>query len=133
MNIGELLMEHDIKPSIQRIKILEYLMNAHHHPSVDVIYNDLITAIPTLSKTTVYNTLKLFVNKKLINEIVIEGNENRYDAIKTPHGHFKCVDCGKIYDFDFDINNFNIEQLKDFDISLVQFYIKGNCKKCGKG
>ena len=54
------LLEHNIKPSMQRIAIMEYLMEHPIHPSADDIYTALSPSMPTLSKTTVYNTLKLF-------------------------------------------------------------------------
>ena len=38
---------------------MEYLMAHRTHPTVDEIYLALSPSIPTLSKTTVYNTLKL--------------------------------------------------------------------------
>lgn len=126
----KILLAHDIKPSIQRVEILNYLLLAKNHPSVDTIYTDLSLKIPTLSKTTIYNTLKLFTKKNIVNEIVIEGKETRYDAIDTPHGHFKCLKCNIIYDFEYDINDIQINSLKGFDIQTVQFYIKGTCKKC---
>lgn len=124
--ISEKLKNNDIKPSLQRIQIFQYLLNATNHPSVDEIYSDLHKTIPTLSKTTVYNTLKIFIEKKLVNEI-LEEKENRYDAIQELHGHFKCINCENIYDFEYD---YKIEQLKEFDIESIQFYIKGKCKNC---
>ena len=58
------LMEtHSIKPSFQRILILKYLIEMKNHPSVEIIFKHLMNDIPTLSKTTVYNTLNLFSKK----------------------------------------------------------------------
>ena len=37
-DVGEYLKKHDIKPSYQRIKIFEYLLNNRKHPTVDVIF-----------------------------------------------------------------------------------------------
>jgi hypothetical protein len=37
-NIGDYLKSHDIKPSYQRIKVFEYLMQHKNHPTVDMIY-----------------------------------------------------------------------------------------------
>ena len=94
-----------IKPSLQRIKIFEFLLNYNIHPTVDIVYNNLSKDIPTLSKTTIYNTLKLFEKKDLINNITIDETEIRYDAIKSIHGHFKCEECSKIFDFNFRIGH----------------------------
>lgn len=62
--IEQLLKQHDIRPSYHRIKIYQYLVEKRNHPSVDMIYQDLIQEIPTLSRTTVYNALNLFMEKK---------------------------------------------------------------------
>jgi len=59
----ECLMDHGVKPSVQRIAIMDYLLKNRTHPTAEEIYSALVNLIPTLSKTTVYNTLKLFVEQ----------------------------------------------------------------------
>ena len=59
MDVVKRLQNHNIKPSVQRIAIMNYLIEHRTHPTVDEIYTALSPSIPTLSKTTVYNTLKL--------------------------------------------------------------------------
>ena len=66
-----------IHQSYHRLKILEYMMNHRTHPTVDMIYKGLSKEIPTLSKTTVYNTLKLFLSKDIVQELTIEEKEMR--------------------------------------------------------
>jgi Fur family transcriptional regulator, peroxide stress response regulator len=129
MNIEATLQQFDIKPSYQRIKILEFLNNHRIHPNVDQIYVALNPEIHTLSKTTVYNTLKLFVQKGLVQELTIDDNEVRYDIDTKEHGHFKCQECHNIYDFDLALYA-NIQGLKDFQIDSVDVYTRGICKVC---
>lgn len=124
------LTTHNIKPSLQRIKIFEYLYDNREHPTVDTIYTDLVDDIPTLSKTTVYNTLKLFIDNGITSTVTIEDNEVRYDAIMEDHGHFKCNQCGNVYDVDIDTSNIKFNQLKDFQIEDTNIYLKGICNKC---
>ncbi|WP_207750704.1 Fur family transcriptional regulator [Anaeromonas gelatinilytica] len=131
-NISEHLKKNGIKPSLQRTKIYEYLIENKNHPTVDQIYNDLVKDIPTLSKTTVYNTFNLFMEKNIITIITIEENETRYDADTTFHGHFKCDECGEVYDFDIDDIQINKDILKDFQINERHLYFKGKCKDCLK-
>jgi len=64
--------------------------------------------MPTLSKTTVYNTLNTFVRSNIIQEIIIEENEVRYDVVTENHGHFKCKTCGEIMDFDVDLSKIDL-------------------------
>jgi Fur family transcriptional regulator, peroxide stress response regulator len=129
-NLVKTLVEKNIKPSYQRIKILEYLITKRNHPTVDKIFNDLIKEIPTLSKATVYNTLDLFKKANLAIVVTIENNETRYDAKVASHGHFKCENCGNIYDFDVNIDNLPVDSLEHFKINEKNVYFKGVCPKC---
>ena len=76
----ERLLEHNIKPSMQRIAIMEYLMNHPIHPSADDIYTALSPSMPTLSKTTVYNTLKLFSEQGAALMLTIDEKNTNFDA-----------------------------------------------------
>lgn len=129
-NIGEYLKSHDIKPSYQRIKIFEYLVEHKNHPTVDMIYKSLVGEIPTLSKTTVYNTLNLFIEKKIAVIIVIEENETRYDADIDLHGHFKCETCGNVIDIAISPESINFDGLNNYQINEHHLYFKGICKNC---
>ncbi|MBS4538241.1 transcriptional repressor [Clostridium sp. D2Q-11] len=131
-NVSEYLKEHGIKPSLQRIKIYEYLVENKNHPTVEKIYNDLIDEIPTLSKTTVYNTFNLFMEKNILTMITIEENETRYDADTTFHGHFKCNKCGEVYDFQVEKVQLKEDILEGFEINQRHLYFKGKCKRCLK-
>ncbi|MCG8501075.1 MAG: transcriptional repressor [Firmicutes bacterium] len=131
-NTGSYLKEYDIKPSYQRIKIFEYLRNTKSHPTVDEIFKEIVQEIPTLSKTTVYNTLSLFIEKGIVTVITIEENETRYDADTSLHGHFKCKSCGKVYDFDIKVSKEDIGDLDGFEVDEKHLYFKGSCKACLK-
>lgn len=132
IDIGDFLKSKGIKPSYQRMKIYEYLLNNKTHPTVDIIYKALAPEIPTLSKTTVYNTLNLFIENGIVNIIVIEENETRYDVDTTIHAHFKCDNCGKIYDLDLDPSLLGVSVLDNFQITEQHIYFKGVCKECKK-
>ena len=124
-NVGEYLKAHGVKPSYQRIKIFEYLIKKRNHPTVDMIYKELVPTIPTLSKTTVYNTLNLFIKKKLAIVVIIEENETRYDADTSIHGHFKCEKCKEVYDLAVDISKIDIPDLDKHQINEHHFDFKG--------
>jgi len=108
-------------------------MNNRTHPTVAEIYDVLITDIPSLSKTTVYNTLNLFVDKELVEEVTIEGSEMRYD-IKDPegHGHFKCTKCHKIYDVPIQIDKIFSDEMSDFLVQAQFVHFVGICPDCQK-
>ncbi|MGE4497538.1 MAG: Fur family transcriptional regulator [Deferribacterales bacterium] len=126
------LAEKNIRPSFQRVRILAYMKENLCHPTVERIYQDLHAEIPSLSKTTVYNTLNLFVESGLVRILNIEDNETRYDIVMKSHGHFKCESCGKIFNFRIDIDSFNTEELGGFRINDKNVYFKGICPECRK-
>ena len=124
------LARRNIRASHQRIKVLEYLTKNKCHPTVDEIYSALHDEIPSLSKTTIYNTLTTFQKANLVRAITIEDNEARYDIKMKNHGHFKCESCGSIINFKIDIDRFPADELKDFEIHDKSVYFKGVCPKC---
>lgn len=130
MDFASHLSTNNIKPSLQRIKIFEYLHENREHPTVDRIYTDLVDDIPTLSKTTVYNTLKLFVDNGITSTFTIDGNEARYDAIMEEHAHFKCKVCGNVYDVEIDALKLKFNQINDFQIDHTDIHLKGVCNNC---
>jgi Fur family peroxide stress response transcriptional regulator len=129
-DFSKILTEKNIKPSYQRIKILEYLNENITHPTVNDIFNSLVKEIPILSKATVYNTLELFKNANLAKVVTIEDNETRYDSRVHNHGHFKCDLCGSIYDFEINIDGLVINSLEYFKINDKNVYFTGTCPKC---
>ena len=128
--IKEILIGKNIKPSHHRIRIFQYLTINKIHPTVEMIYNDLIDEIPTLSKTTIYNTLNLFAKANIVRVLSIDDVEARYDISTDNHGHFRCKDCGEIYDFIFDDSGLEANELKNFQIDEKNVYFNGICSAC---
>lgn len=128
----ELLKSRGVRPSYQRVRILDYLAGTKEHPSVDAIYGALSPELPTLSRTTVYNTLSLFVAEGLVQPILIDGEELRYDADTRPHGHFRCRACGRVFDFALPSGGLSPELPPGFKPELVQLYCLGLCPACSE-
>lgn len=124
------LSVHGIKPSVQRIAIMEYLFKHHTHPTVDEIYTELLPQIPTLSKTTVYNTLKLFVQQGTAMQIDIDKKNARFDSVMETHGHFRCKACGCIIDIPLPEIHHLLPQNTDFSIDEAYVNVKGLCAEC---
>lgn len=124
-----LLAAKGIRPSYQRLRILAYLAGTTAHPSAETIYRSLAPEIPTLSRTTVYNTLDLFGKTGLAVPIYIDGEELRWDGDLSRHGHFRCRQCGGI--FDFPVARSSRPALpQGFKAELVQLYCVGLCAAC---
>jgi len=128
--VREYLAQHDIRMSFYRLKIFEYLINERTHPTADEIYEVIKKEIPAVSQATVYNTLKLFLEKKIVQLVNVEKNEARYDATLSWHGHLKCLACGRV--FDIHIESLKLGSLEGFEIYEKHLNLRGLCPECLK-
>ena len=127
--LKELLAQHNIRVSHQRLLILDYLIMHPTHPTADKIYKDLKKVDPVISQATVYNTLNLLVEHKLVKELDFNMSSKRYEFKKTNHGHFICESCGLIEDLDVDDLEYP-EELSDYEIDNVEVIYRGICPVC---
>ena len=74
------MISKGVHPSQQRLAIMDYLMKHRTHPTADEIFTALLPSMPTLSRTTVYNTLKVLVEHNAILNINIEEKNARFDG-----------------------------------------------------
>lgn len=126
------LIACNIKPSMQRIAIMNYLMENHTHPSADEIYMALSPTMPTLSKTTVYNTLKLFAEHGATQMLTIDERNANFDADTSKHAHFLCKKCGRIHDLhhSIEVREVEGEVIDGHEVTEIHYYYKGICKSC---
>jgi len=52
------------------------------------------------SKATVYNTLNLFLEQRLIREVIVDPSKVFYDPNTEPHHHLYNIDTGELTDID---------------------------------
>jgi len=128
--LKKILIEHGIKPSLQRVAILNYLIENKNHPNIDKIFNETLPFIPTLSKTTVYNTVKSFVEKGFVTSFLDQDNTVVYDLMLEPHVHFQCIECKEIYDCVLDGDTCKLEVIDGHRIIKKSVVFMGICKKC---
>jgi Fe2+ or Zn2+ uptake regulation protein len=128
----KLLKDKNIKVTPQRLIVLKYLAEHYTHPTTEKIYSDLKTNNPSLSKTTVYNSLETLEKHGIIQSITISGSELRYDFKHEMHHHFLCKKCRKIVDIDIECPN--VERMSSYGhkVEEIHGYIKGICRDCLK-
>jgi Fe2+ or Zn2+ uptake regulation protein len=128
--IDSFLREKGIKASYQRLRIFDYLQKSKEHPTVSTIYDDLLPEIPSLSRATVYNTLNLFVDKKIAKVLPLEDHESRFDIMAEDHAHFRCDSCGEIFDIPSENIDLRLKNMPEFSVLEKEILIKGTCSRC---
>lgn len=95
-----LLQTHRITPTHQRVEIAFALYSRGEHLSADRILAIVNERSSETSKATVYNTLKLLVERKLVREVIVDPSRVFYDPNTAPHHHIYNVDTGALTDVD---------------------------------
>jgi len=96
--IINLLKANEIKPTIHRIIILDYLMHSKEHPNAEMIFTKIKKEFPTISLATVYNTLEILEKKGLVRSIKFQHDNCRYDFVENNHLHLYISDKNEIID-----------------------------------
>lgn len=124
-----------LKLTPQRLTIFKILQNNKNHPTAEMIYNVVKKKFPTISLTTVYNTLETLHNMGELNKLDIDYDRVHFDPDTSVHHHFICSKCHGIEDIHVDFNQvLDHPELKSNSKTIDQFNInfRGLCTKCQK-
>jgi len=132
-NIGDFLEEHGIKPTRQRVAIASHMFEQDQHLSAEVILERVNADDSTtnVSKATVYNTLKLFVQEGILKEVALDPQRILFDTNTHHHHHIFNVDTGEIRDINpmhIDLSNLSGLQSGE-SIDGVDLIVKVSKKK----
>ncbi len=97
-HLAELLRQHGIIPTHQRLVIAQALFARRQHVSADRLLERVNQHHSEVSKATIYNTMNLLEDKGLIQAIHVDPERVFYDTHTAPHHHFFDVDTGELVD-----------------------------------
>ena len=97
-DVTSILEDHGINPSAQRVAVAQYVLNTVEHPSADEVWTRVRERFPHVSRATVYNTLNLLVEKRLLRQFVLTEGRIVFDPHTDDHHHFIDEDSGTIHD-----------------------------------
>ena len=100
---AERLRAAGLKATAPRLTILQALESDRRHPSAEMIFESLSDKSPSLSLSTVYQTLETFLQKGLLRRIAGAGGKLRVDGTVQDHDHAICRGCGAVFDIDPDL------------------------------
>ncbi len=131
-NLVSSLREEGFRITPQRVAILDYLLKTDDHPSAEYIHKIIQKKYPMVSLSTIYKTLDLLKEKKLVNEIEVDG-EARFDAHTDAHINLVCMNCGNIDDVDEDsLNEIKNRAARKSKYLILKgsFELFGYCTNC---
>ena len=131
------------KYSRQREALLTEIRNRKDHTTAEDLYQSLRTIMPNYSLGTVYRNLTELCATGYVMKIASVSGPERYDGCVTPHGHFTCTNCGRVYDLE-GVYEKHIDKdaiIKELNgpgsnseimtIDEIRMMLYGVCRKCG--
>ena len=129
----EYLKKHNHRKTPERYAILERIYSYEGHFNADILFN-MMQAEYRVSLATVYNTLELLLECKLIIKHQLGGQFAQYEKTfgNSTHHHLICTGCGKVKEFSDNQLRLSIQNRKfaHFQTSHYSLYMYGLCQKC---
>ncbi len=126
----------DRRATRQREAVLEILRNTRSHPTADIIYEEVKKAIPDISKGTVYRNLQVLTEEGDVAVLNMDGSQNRYEAVREAHYHFRCEKCGRVLDLDVPVDrdlDARISRKTGLKVTRHRTEFLGLCRDCQQG
>ncbi|PSM52235.1 peroxide stress transcriptional regulator PerR [Campylobacter blaseri] len=133
----ELLKEHGLKATHQRLLILKILSRCTH-PTIDELYETIKEEHPSVSLATVYKNLNTLIDEGIVSRLSISNQKVKFDINEEPHIHIICKNCGEVYDCDkqtalIDEYKEKLEKNIGEKIEKISVVVNtNNCTKCKK-
>ena len=122
----QVLKEHGIQPTPQRLAVLQFVQENHSHPSADDVYSSVRRRCPTVSRATVYNTLNLLAEKGVIKTQVLREGGLIFDGHVERHHHFIDEETGRIHDIPWEAIHIDAgKELAAYEVREIQVILRG--------
>ena len=116
----------------QRIAVYRALLASPEHPTPEMLFTAVSSAMPTMSLATVYKSLEALQTLGLVREVPVVSDSRRYDANLEAHHHLVCESCGSVSDYYSDsiLAKMPRRKISGFSPRSVTVNITGTCARC---
>lgn len=129
----DICRKHGLKITPQRVAIYRELILSKKHPSAIMVYKKIKEYFPNISLGTVNSTLLTYARKGIVKIVESSGDPKRFDPKIEPHHHFRCMECGEIFDFhndDYDAIKIPAAIKNKYVVLSKIVHLEGLCDKC---
>ena len=132
-DLSQQLKKAGYKLTPARLAIAEVLETNPEHLSHDEILEEGKKLYSRLSRATVYRTLELLVELRLVRPIYLNEPTQRFVSASGGHHHLVCSSCGQTFEFDHCTVQQLAQELAErfsFQIQNHLLEFQGLCKGC---
>lgn len=133
VRLARRLKEAGCKLTLARLAVIEVLESNGDHLSHDQILAAGQEIYPKLSRATVYRTMDLLVDLKLMRPLYLSDPTQRFISAEGGHHHLLCTDCNETIEFDHCTVSQLAEELAaryNFQIHNHLLEFQGLCAQC---
>jgi Fur family transcriptional regulator, peroxide stress response regulator len=133
MNYTQLLREHNLKATPQRLAITN-ILHSRGHVNIEYLYEDMLHKFKSISLATIYKNINLMLENSFIQEVKIPHSKSVFELTKEAHSHLICDECASIEDISINLNAILNETSKStqFQITAATIVLSGICTECQK-
>ncbi len=131
---SDYLDAHGMRKTTERYAILSHILNINGHFTIEELQQIINDDGFRVSRSTVYNTVELLMDAKMLRRHVFEGMLAQYERITLPHTHLICTNCGKVKEVrDPNFAAFmNARRFNAFNTDHYSLYVYGTCSTCAR-
>ncbi|MCC8107917.1 MAG: transcriptional repressor [Planctomycetes bacterium] len=127
---ADLCREHGWRRTAQRRAVFNLLCGDRSHPTVDAVWQDVKETLPEISLDSVYRILDDFSGVGLVRRLTA-NKVIRYDADTSPHEHFLCQRCQRLFDFSgLDPKPLDNACRRFGQVTAIEVTVHGICRDC---
>jgi Fur family peroxide stress response transcriptional regulator len=129
----KLCRERGERCTVQRLIILEAVLDLENHPTADQVFEAVEPRLPGIARTTVYRTLEHLAQMDVITKACHPGRVARYDPRLELHHHLVCLHCNEFIDFEHSgLNELKIPDTSEFGFQVNDYRVqlRGICRSC---
>ncbi len=130
----EYLSTHKCRRTPERFAILDHIYSESGHFNMDTLHETMNEKKFRVSRATLYNTMQLLVDCKLVLRHQFGTNISYYERAYNNeyHHHLICLECGLIQEYrDNELKEFiEAKKIKKFTPTHYGLYVYGMCNKC---
>ena len=134
INLAALLRHEGYRMTMQRQLVLDALCEAGGHATPEQVYEIVRRSSEAVNRTTVYRTLSLLQDLKVINATASNGGHLSYEISgPIPHHHLICRSCGSDTEIPHDLIVPFLEQVNleyGFLVDTTHMSLQGYCEPC---
>ena len=130
----KLLRSKGFRMTKQRKLVLEIVQESQEHLDAETVFLRAKIKDPEISLPTVYRTLAVLKDAKLIAEHHLGEDHSHFEPVTiSPHYHFSCIKCKTVIEFQDSqlakvVNN--ISKQNGIKVTEVHLHLSGYCRNC---